>query len=166
MTEPYLDHPLLAVYPNMFGFGYALFNQFNQLKSYGMVTHEKNSQEVYLKRLRSIISVYKPSVILFPAQQGKFNKKRERVQGLLSHMSMLASEMGVHEIIYSRDEIRSAFDKYEAKTKWEIAQQISTFHPNLIDRCLRFRKDYMKEDYYHGIYDALSLIYTYYYRNE
>ncbi|MBX7227744.1 MAG: hypothetical protein K1X55_17040 [Chitinophagales bacterium] len=158
MTEyiPYTN--ILALYPNTRGFGYAFFKDEFQLKQFGMSVSKTNDNAHYLKRIMYQVNHFQPLVILLATQDGKHNRKRPRIQQLLEAIQAYALEQNIPVVTYSREQIRATFEKFDATTKQEIAEKICVWFPQLekYNRIVH-RKWYMPEDYYQGMFDALSL---------
>ncbi|HUM50768.1 MAG TPA: hypothetical protein PK431_03095 [Chitinophagales bacterium] len=164
MTEElYFDRPILALYPNTHGFGYALFFDKDKPLHYGMAKLRVRKVEACLRRIDKMIVTYNPSILILPSPDGKHNRKRERIQALLSEIHEYATEKGLQVRIYSRENIRIAFASYKAYSKQQIAETICECVPELGDKCPRQRTNYETESFLQGMFDAISLAYTHYY---
>lgn len=157
----YIDHPILAIYPNVHGFGYAIFPEQNVLKEAGMATIRLREETKYIERILHMIDVYHPSVILLPTRDGKFNRKRERIKALLDKIRYIAKANNIIVKSFSREQIREAFEGFHAYSKIQIAEKICVWFPELTERCPSKRGAYMAEDFSQGIFDAVSLVMTY-----
>jgi hypothetical protein len=62
--------------------------------------------------------------------------------------------------------MRDVFEQFGAKSKYEIANKIVTWFPQLVSRAPKIRKPWMDEDYNMGIFDALALAITHKYLTE
>jgi hypothetical protein len=58
------------------------------------------------------------------------------------------------------------FEQFGAKSKYEIANKIIAWFPQLASRAPKIRKAWMDEDYNMGIFDALALAITHKYLTE
>ncbi len=148
---------MLALYPNVKGFGYAYFQEEMKLKHYGMSVSHVHDNGNYLKRMEKMIHDFSPKIILIPTVNGKYNRKRSRVQELIGGIAELGKNYGIPVVSYSREHIRLVFEKFGAKSKLEIAEKICTWFPELRKYCPVKRRNYMPESYYQGIFDAISL---------
>ena len=63
---------------------------------------------------------------------------------------------------YSRAQIRDCFAFFGAKNKYDIASLIAQEFPQLASRCPPERKPWMSEDYRIAMFDAVSLVITYF----
>ena len=61
---------------------------------------------------------------------------------------------------------QSAHFSKHARTKDEIARAIAKLLPEFAARVPPMRKLWMSEDYRMGLFDALSLVFTYYWREQ
>lgn len=161
MTDlTYIDHPILAIFPNVRGYGYAIFPEQDVLKDYGVAVIKLRDHEAYLERIDQMVKVYEPSVILIPTADGKYNRKRERIRALLEKIREYAKKHDIIVKAYSREQIRGVFEVFGAYSKVQIAEKICNWFPELKDRCPERRGLYMNEDYHQGLFDAISLVIT------
>ncbi len=165
INELHFDRPVLALFPNFIGFGYALFNDENAALYCGMVSIRIRNTDSFIERVERMIKIYNPPIIVLPTATGKFNHKRERIQGLLAVISILADKYGIIVKVYSREQIRMAFQQHQADTKQKIAEKISECLPEYKHRCPQRKKNSFTENYNQGMFDAMSLAYTHFYMN-
>ena len=156
---------MLAIYPNVKGFGYAYFDDEHEPKYYGMSVAKTPENANYLKRIIAMIQTYQPTTILLPTPDGKYNRKRKRIQELLSDIILYAKKNDMQVRTYSREQIRFVFEQFDANSKLEIAEKICVWMPELEKYKPVHRKSYMPEDYYQGLFDAISLATTHSYMN-
>ena len=156
---------ILAIYPNMKGFGYAFFQDIYMPKYYGMSIVKPPDNDKCLKRIIDMIQTYQPTLLILPTPDGKRNRKRKRIQELLQNITEYAMANNITLKSYSRDQIRLVFEKFDARSKLEIAQKICSGMPELEKYKPVRRKAYMPEDYYQGMFDAISLTLTHAYLN-
>lgn len=156
---------ILALYPNVKGFGYAYFRNEPLPKYYGMSVAKVAENGNYLKRIIAMIQTYQPSIIILPTPDGKYNRKRKRIQELLSDIVLYAKKNDIEVKTYSREQIRFVFEQFDANSKLEIAEKICVWMPELEKYKPVHRKTYMPEDYYQGMFDAISLASTHAYMN-
>lgn len=159
----YFDRPILAIYPNTHGFGYAVFSENDKPIHCGMSKLRVRAVKDYLKRLDKMIITYNPSILILPSPDGKHNRKRERIQSLLSEIHEFATEKGLVVKVYSREQIRIAFGADKDLSKQQIAEKICECLPEYADKCPKERRNYQTETFLQGMFDAISLAYTHYY---
>ena len=154
----YLDHPILAIYPNVRGFGYAVFPEQDVLKDAGVAVIRLRDEQTYMERIDQMVQVHQPSILLLPTANGKFNRKRERIQALLIKIREYAKKNDLIIKSYSREEIRCVFEVFDAYSKVQIAGKICTWFPELLNKCPGKRITYMPEHIHQGLFDAISLM--------
>ena len=156
----YIDHPILSIYPNVRGFGYAIFPEQDMLKDYGVAVIRLRDEETYLDRIDQMVKVYRPSLLIIPTPDGKYNRKRERIRSLLEKIRDYAKQHDIVVKSYSREQIRGVFEVFDAYSKVQIAGKLCTWFPELLDRCPERRELYMTENFHQGLFDAISLVVT------
>jgi hypothetical protein len=159
MTHENLEN-MLALFPNVKGFGYAYFLDEHEPKYYGMSVIKPAEKAKCLKRIIAMIETYQPSILLLPTPDGKYNRKRKRIQEILEEIREYAGKQDIPVKTYSREQIRLVFEQFDANSKLEIAEKICIWIPELEKYKPAHRKSYMPEDYYQGMFDAISLIVT------
>lgn len=146
-------------------FGYAYFEDEHEPKYFGMSVARKPENANYLKRIIAMIETYQPKILLLPTPDGKCNRKRKRIRELLEDIALYAKKNDIAIISYSREQIRFVFEQFEAYSKLEIAEKLCLWMPDLEKYKPVHRKWYMPEDYYQGMFDAISLAITHSYLN-
>lgn len=159
-NEIYIDHPVLCIYPNVRGFGYAIFPEQDVLKDYGVAVIRLRDENAYLDRIDQMVKVYNPSVLLIPTPDGKYNRKRERIRALLEKIKSYAKKNDLIIKSYSREQIRGVFEVFDVYSKVQIAQKICSWFPELLNRCPEKREMYKTENFHQGLFDAISLVIT------
>jgi hypothetical protein len=115
---------ILAIFPNVLGFGYAFFQDIYLPKYYGMSIVKPPDNKKCLERIIAMIQTYQPTLLLLPTPDGKRNRKRKRIQELLQNITDYAKENNIAYKCYSREQIRLVFEKFGARSKLEIADKI------------------------------------------
>lgn len=162
----FLDRPVIAIYPNVRGFGFAVFLDKNTSKFCGVCNIKIGDMDGLLKKVNRLVETYLPSILILPKAFGKFNKKRERIQAILAQINMYADEKNLKFYTYSREDIRLVFEQKNAKSKHQIANAICEVMPEFSDTCPKINSSWLPENYYQGMYDAISLVFTHYYMTE
>ncbi len=157
---------VLAIDPTSRGFGYALFEGSLSPINWGVKEariKNKFKNARYIKMIEELIEFYGPEVIVIEKHSDDESKRCKRVQQLLSEISSLAKRRKVTLRSFSRQDINNYFSSYGAKTKYKIAITIAQWLPEFAPRIPNFRKAWMSEDYRMAIFNAVSLILTFYY---
>jgi len=150
----------LALFPHGKGFGYAFFTSPLEPKQSGVVTIKPIDNGRCMRRIDTMVETYQPTLILLPTPDGKHNRKRKRVQELLQDITTYAKRVDIPVKTYFREQIRMVFEQFEARSKLEIAEKICVWMADLEKYQPMYRKNYMPEDYYQSMFDAISLFIT------
>lgn len=150
----------IALYPNAKGFGYAVIEDPVLFLDEGVATIRPISNHAILKRVIQMIEFYRPTNIIVPDYKGKYSSKSYRVKKLINILVEYATDQQVTCYRYSREQIREVFHQFGAVSKYEIALKIIDWFSELETRKPPYRKPWMAEGYYMGMFDAISLIIT------
>ena len=163
MSHKSLQGPLvLAIFPNRRGFGYALFEDVVSPVDWGMKWALEDEMPARLEQIRLLIHLFQPSVIVLQDCKAPSARCSQRVKCLIESTLTLARRRNVKVKLYSRADIRQCFAYYGARNKDEIARAIAEVLPEFAPRVPPMRKLWMTEDHRMGMFDALSLVFTYY----
>ena len=157
---------ILALYPNARGLGYACFEAPEKLWDCGVITVRPICNGKILERITKFVDFFHPTVLLVQDCDSKHSRHSKRVVRVVDSITKYAEEIKVPIYRYSRQQIRDVFEQFGAKSKYEIAQKIIAWFPQLASRAPKIRKPWMDEDYNMGTFDALSLIITHQYLTE
>jgi hypothetical protein len=157
---------ILSIYPNTRGFGYVCLESPKNLIDYGIVTIRPICNRRIMKRIKKIVSYFRPVLVLVQDCDKKYSRQGNRIKNLIDNIVAFAKENNIPVVQYSREQIRDVFEQFEAKSKYQIANKIIEWIPELEPRKPKARKLWMSEDYNMGVFDALSLALTHYYMSE
>ena len=169
---------ILAVYPSTHGFGYGivqgsslslvdarlfLLEASTWLTKYtNKYGSDKNAK--CLAKVSSLMDFYNPDIVVVENYHGKASRRYDRIQRLIDSIVRKAEQRKMRVRRYSRAQIRHYFKRFNAFSKYEIAEVIAARMPELQDRLpARKRKIWLPEDYRIGMFDAMSLIWTLFY---
>ena len=165
MTQPHLQHLVLAVYPFARGFAYVLFEGPDAPFDWGVKeirVREKNAKTI--EELKKIIDRYRPEVLVVEDTGGKAPRRSERIRKLYRLLSHLAAAEYLDFHRFSRGEVRKLFAHVGAATKYEIAKVIATQLPAFAHLLPRVRKPWMNADPRQSLFDAAALGFAYFAR--
>ena len=91
--------------------------------------------------------------------------RRERTRLLLKDLASYARREDIAIQCYTRHRIREVFSFYGIMKKYDIAQLICHWIPELEEYMYRERSGQRMEPYSSALFDAVSLVVTYYYLN-
>ena len=154
---------VLALYFNTIGFGYAVFEGIT-LPVDWQVRRAKDSQDTGLsQQLRELLDQFDPTVIvirkcLSNEQWPCSDRTRQRIR----RVKALAKRRRIRVCDYSRADIRHCFSRYGATSKDEIARAIGEIVPDFQHLIPPMRRYWENEQYVMGVFDAISLIITFY----
>ena len=154
---------ILSLYPNARGLGYVCLEAPQRLLDSGVLTVRPLSNERILVRVAKFVEFYHPTLIVIRDSDTLTTRRAKRVQGLMDTITAYAKSKNIKVAKYTRQQIRDVFEVHGAQTKYEIAQQIIHWFPELAPRAPKIRKPWMDEDYNMGLFDALSVAITHLY---
>lgn len=156
---------VLSLYPNRRGFGYVCLEWPQKLIDSGIATVRPLCNSGIFDRFEKFLDFYKPQLIVIRDCENLSSCKK-RTQKLIHSITIHAGKVKIPIHHYSREQIRDVFEQFGATTKYEIAQKIIEWFPELSWRAPKIRKPWKDEDYSMGIFDALALAITHKYLNE
>lgn len=160
MNDILYNSNALAIFPNIRGFGYAFFIDDLSPKYYGMIGIRPTDNLKCIRRISEMVKMYEPKIILLPSPDLGRKKRHKRIDELIFEIIEYAKDNGIQIRTYSREQIRMNFEQFDAFTKLEIAEKICIWMPDLLKYKPAKKKSYMPEDYYQGMFDAISLFIT------
>lgn len=153
---------VLAFSPTTRGVGYAVFEGPQNPLDWGVKETKGVSTRRQLKAVKELARYYTPDVIVIE-QDEKAYRRGIRVRELLKAISNAGEQCGVRVCPIAKETIEGIFSQFGSTTKFQRAQRISSWIPDLKHLAPRERKPWMSEDYRMGIFDAMTLALTYYY---
>ena len=115
-----------------------------------------------LDRLSKIIERYQPDTLVMEDCSGTGSHRSARIRRLYRAVEVVARLQTIDVFRHSRQQVRQCFEKVGATTKHEIAQAISQLIPTFSHRMPPRRKAWMSEDPRMSLFDAASLMMTFY----
>lgn len=154
----------MGIYPNTKGFGYAFFEKATKPIMCGMVVVRPVNNEECLQRIDKLVLHFKPRAIVIRKLDER-KKNFNRIEKLLKRIDKkYSNNVTIH--LYARKNIKVVFKQFKVNTKHEIACSIAKWFPEFKQRLPRYRKPWHAESYSQGMFDAISLVLTYYYLND
>jgi hypothetical protein len=137
------------------GMAFAVLDGPERLVDWGVVRIKDKSKHAYAEQAEALFWRYIPDLLVVEAPRGPGSRRAMRARTLIHRIEAFALSKTLPVRKVSRGEVRVAFGGRE-KTKYEIAETIVRFFPELEDRLPRFRKPWMSEDERMNIFDAVS----------
>ncbi|MEP0264189.1 hypothetical protein [Dokdonia sp.] len=153
---------ILALYPNRYGIGYAVFDTPNNLVEYGIGYVQPMSNKKTMQRVKQYIAYYKPTIIITRNINDQ-NKKSKRIEKLIDCICKEARLQNFEVHSYTRTQIKDIFLQFGATSKYQISQKIIGWYKQLESYTFPERKRWMTENHNTGVFDAVSLAMTHYY---
>ncbi len=153
----------LSIYPNSYGFGFTVAENFKELIDYGVVKISPIQNKKTLKRFLEFLDFYKPQVVVLRNYSEKNTRKSSRILKLIDKMVLKAKEKKMKVFKYSREDIKNVFDQFDSKTKYEICKTLIKWYPQLKQKMPKARKAWESDSYSMSYFDALSLLITHLY---
>lgn len=154
---------VLALYFNTVGFGYAVFEGINEPVDWKVRKAKDKCDTGFSKQVGELLDIFDPSVIVVRKCLTKEHWScSERTKQRTKKVKALAKRKGIRIVDYSRADIRQCFSRYGATNKDEIARAIAEIVPDFEHLVPAMRLFWDKEAYLMGVFDAISLIITYY----
>jgi hypothetical protein len=164
MNDKQADNSLLlAIFPSVRGFGFALFHGAWIPIDWGFRHVQCDKNETSLEKVGLLIDDYAPDTLLLEDHAGEGSRRSRRVETLIDEIAALGIRKDITVARYSRDQIRACFAEFGAVTKYDIARAISRSLPEFPPQLPPERKIWLPEDYRMSIFDAVSLVFTHFY---
>lgn len=157
---------VLALYPNTNGFGYAYFEDMTEPTDCGVAVIRPVNNDANIERMEHFIKYYKPTTLVLLKYDKKLANKGKRVRELLDRTAKLGLKHNCIVKLYTRDQVRSIFKRYRAKTKQQIAKKIGEAFESVRHRVPEPRKEWEAESYNMGLFDAISLAVTHFHMRD
>jgi len=153
----------LSIYPNTYGFGYSVAENFKELIDYGVVKISPISNKKCLKRFIEFIEFYNPKIIVLRDYEKNKSIRSKRLAKLFEQMISLAEKKKLEISNYTREDIKNVFSQFNSHTKHQICKTIVKWYPQLRRRMPKVRKAWETESYSMSYFDAISLFITHLY---
>jgi hypothetical protein len=160
MSTPTPPLRLLAIDPISRGFGFAVLEGPTALVDWG-IRHGANDPRAFLRRVRALIALYRPDVIVVEDCRDHGSRRRQRVRKVLQNLARLASAETEFCVI-SASVVRRIFGAGAVVTKHAVATAVAEHFPELAFRLPPKRKAWMTEDARMSIFGAVAFALTYY----
>lgn len=155
---------VLVVYPNAKGYAYALMQGPLEVLEKKMVSISPVDNTRIVNDVKTLIDENVPASVILENDQCKFSRKHGRGKQLLRSLAQMAKRKKYNVYTYTREDIRLVFEIWKATTKHEIAEVIAKNIKSF--RILLYPKPKYPDSqkYVTGVFDAVSLGITHYYK--
>jgi hypothetical protein len=152
---------VLALYPNMSGLCYAVFEGKLKIVDWGIKTARKAKGSALELHAQLLMEIFGPVSIILPTRRA-VTRGSGRLQMVIANSEKSAKEYGISVYFYSRADIQEYFTRYGARSKDAIARVIVDLLPEFAQHLPPPRKAWMSEDYRMGLFDAVALAMVYF----
>lgn len=167
-SEMRYDLRVLAIDLRPQQFGYAVFEGDERLLDWGVAYYRPGGEDgaaVAARRVAELLRVFLPSATVVRKVRREVTRNSFGVRPILKAIRHKASARGIPVSLIVRKEVREAFRKFRAKTKYEIACRLTVMFPELLWKLPPQRKSYESEHPTMTIFDAVALGVTYWQHN-
>ncbi|REE80698.1 hypothetical protein BX611_2350 [Lutibacter oceani] len=158
-----INKTILALFPNRWGVGYAVFNTPKDLVDYGIGYVQPVSNKKSIERIKKYIDYFKPDIVLIRNIPKSSMRKCKRTKKLITTISKIIKSQNLKIYEYSRTQIKEVFEQFDVSSKFEITKKLIEWFPFLESLGFAKRKKWMTENNNMGIFDAISLGITHFY---
>jgi hypothetical protein len=154
---------VLSVYPFTRGFAFALFEAPLSPIDWGVKDirgHDKNARS--LEAVKQLIERAQPDILALEDCRGPYDRRSLRIARLQRLIKGYAEGQAVDVHAFTRKDIRQCFKASGAVTRYEIAQAIAAQVHAFGHRLPPVRKIWKSEDARMSLFDAASLVMTFY----
>lgn len=167
LTQPSPQTRLLAVYPCLQRFGFAVFKGPTQLLDWGggaFSVRNGDSSLAICGRICPLLKIYAPEVLVVRKVASGEGERYAEIRPIMSAIKKQAAKQSVEFELVGREEVRRTFERFGTTTKYDIAARVATLFPELMWKLPPPRKSWQTEYYNMAIFDAASLGIAYFSR--
>ena len=153
---------VLAVYPCTRGFAYVIFEgPYSPVDWSTREIRGRHKNQRCLIGIAAVLERYQPDVLVLQDMSPTGTRRARRMRELNADIGELAEDRGIPVHVFSRAQVRAAFEPFGLTSKHSIAETIAKHIP-AFDRYLPPpRKAWMSEDARMAIFDAVALALTF-----
>lgn len=157
---------VLALYPFTRGIAFAMFESPLTPIDWGLKDiRGEHRNALAFEATQKLIDRLQPDILVLHDFSCIYSRRGERSNRLQRLIGSYAISQSIEVYVYPRRHIRECFKSVGAVTRYEIAQAIASQVPAFGHRLPPARKIWQSEDSRMGLFDAASLVMTYYHRD-
>ncbi|MGY3347195.1 MULTISPECIES: hypothetical protein [unclassified Bradyrhizobium] len=154
---------VLSIYVNTRGFAFIVFEGLATLFDWGIrESRGPRKFNVCLPRITQLFDRHAPDVLVIQDTSKQGTERARWISSLNASIAALAKGRGIPIFVYSRNQVRSAFERYGCPNKQRLAELIAKQIPALAQYVPPPRKPWMSEDRRMGLFDAAALALTFF----
>ncbi len=161
------EHKLvLAIDPAPRGFGYALFENPKEPLDWGFSEVRFNVNSRCFEKIGKLIAYYQPEIVVLEKHQGRGSRRAKRICKLIDQIDQMAKKLEIPVFTYSRAEIDEFLKSLDVGNRYLMAKLIAEFLPAFKKHLPQKRKPWESENPNMHLFDAVSMVLVYYYKEE
>lgn len=148
----------LSIYLNTRGFAFVLFEGHLSPLDWG-IREMRGPRKCNgcLRRITQIVDRYAPIALILQDTSEHGTQRARWITNLNASIRVLAKDRDIPALSYSRDQVRSAFERHKLPNKHSLAELIAKHIPAFERYVPPPRKPWMSEDRRMGLFDAAAL---------
>lgn len=151
---------VISIHPSPRGFGFSVFDTPKNLLDWGYSDIRVNKKERTLKKLKVLIELYQPKVLVVEDTTDDSSRRTKRIKKLITAITTTALKYNVAVHHYSPEQMSSVFD---SKNKDIRAKSITEVLPELAPLLPPKRRIWDSQHRQMQVFDAVALALTYFY---
>lgn len=163
MTTKEKQETVLSIFPNRYGFAYAVFESPEKLLDCGTIYVQPATNRRVMQRVREYVDYYKPTLVICRNTNDQPKRNNKRISRLINLICQEATSQGLQIRSYTRSQIKEVFEQFGAKSKFEISRKIIEWFPQLKMYEYPPRLEWQSEHPDAGVFDSISLAVCYWY---
>lgn len=156
----------VAIYPYTRGFGYAVMESALDLTEMRLISPKQFNNSKLLHLMRKVLLIHGPATLVLEDCNSKYCRKGAQSKQLIRTIAAWAKKKGVHVKFYSREQIRDVFERWGAKSKYEIAEVLARNIESLKPIMFEKPKYPAREPNIEAVFSAVSMGVTHYFLND
>ncbi len=154
---------VIAIYPTAKGFGWVIFEAPLCPVDWGTARSGRARNAKLVSRFERLCSRYKPDVLVLEDAEDPAFSRTARLRALSKDLNYAAAARCMSVQVFRRHQILEVFAPYGAKTRYEIAEYLSSEIDALKCRKPKRRKIWENLDQRQSLFDAAALARSYFF---
>ena len=151
---------LIAVDVRPRSFGFIVMEGMSVLDCGSRTCRRKHADDCLGQRFRLILEIYSPSTIALRSQHEIRTADKEKGAVVRGAIRAECKKYGARIVEITASTVRQYFSQHHAYTKYQIADAVATFLPELAWKLPPRRKAWQSEHYRMSIFDAAAVALT------
>jgi hypothetical protein len=154
---------VLAIYPSTRGLAFVLFESALSPVDWGVkIVRGARKNDECLRFVGALLDRYEPRIVVLQDTGPQGTARAHRIRHLNAAIAGLIGSAGVEAISFSRAEVMRAFASVGVVNKRQLAEAIAKHIPAFQRYLPPVRKPWMSEDSRMNLFDAASLVLTFF----